>query len=760
MLAWEVARSSEGVSRPGLLSLTFSGLRERFIAPARTAGTRRESIENPVRPLFELYGRAEEIQVMDVTLTDIEAVRDLYAYVMEPAWRIGVRLRIHADRPLDQLDPERLVDPDMGFPLTLERLQYLASRMRRGERPEVPPPGGPAPLVPLDAEQFAAVAAPYGVTQIIAPAGSGKTTVLVERVRELIRRGADPRRILALTFNRAAAQEMRSRLQAAGVGGVQARTFHGLGRAILAEEGLLVGRMRTLTLGQWRRLCAIISRQHEWIEPTEAREIISNAKLVHLMTPDEYRQIAARDAHGEAGAALYALHEKQQRAEGCHDFDDLLLHSVRALRGDRALRRRWQQRFHHVLVDEHQDIEPAQEILTRTLAAPQDSMFAVGDGDQCLYGWRRASVERIVQFDQAYPGVQRVGLRTNYRCPPNVVAASAKLIAANRLRFPQTIMPAPNACEDPAGASVTLGEHQSSGEAAAWAAARLQGRKRGEITVLARTTRLLREVAEACVPLAIRISAPPRVFESHGARAVVEAHLRLAAWPGSATPEDVALIMRHPTRGLPPGDETPVAERLRDGADWEAALALQGGRDGRIADAAIHLAALSEMSDARAFVRMLRGPWGLDRHFAEIERAFRTVEQVEGDELDDMEREAAGKTVERYAQMVQQRQAELLFLRDDEHGVELCTIHGAKGREWPEVIVHGFEIEQMPNARALDVTPQDERRGEGMEAERRIAYVAMTRARQRLHLLATAGKASSFADEAEIRPAGAHSTAS
>src|SRR3954451_24611023 len=191
------------------------------------------------------------------------------------------------------------------------------------------------------------------------------------------------------------------------------------------------------------------------------------------------------------------------------------------------MRRRWQSRFNRVIVDEHKDMELAQEMLVQMLAAPQDSLFVVGDEDQVLYGWRRASALRIVGLDQVYPGLERVALATNYRCPPTVVERSAQLIGENRIRFPKEIKAAPGRIADPS--AVSLDQHGSRGAAATWTAQELRSRGRGEVVVLARTTRLLAEVAQACVEPRILISGPAAIFEARGARAAIEAHFRLAA---------------------------------------------------------------------------------------------------------------------------------------------------------------------------------------------------------------------------------------
>ena len=254
------------------------------------------------------------------------------------------------------------------------------------------------------------------------------------------------------------------------------------------------------------------------------------------------------------------------------------------------------------------------------LAAPQDSLFVVGDPDQLLYGWRRASAARIVALDQTFPGLQRTALATNYRCPPQVVARSAQLIGHNKIRFPQQIAASPN--RHPRDGVLQLREERSQAVAAAWAARRLASSARGDIVVLARTTRLLLTVAEACVPLAIKISAPAELFESRGALKVISAHLQLAARPDLAEPEQVLTVMRYPSRGLPLDSETAVAQALRSGRSWADALRSFEDPRGRLADAAAVLDAVHTIDDAAQFVRAVRSRGGLDVHFDEHERAF------------------------------------------------------------------------------------------------------------------------------------------
>jgi DNA helicase-2/ATP-dependent DNA helicase PcrA len=357
----------------------------------------------------------DKLAVVGVRLRSLDDLLTLHGYVLEPALRSGASVAIESEQRLTGLAPEEFVDPEFEYPYTLERALDMAMRLHRGSAEPAAEQAVPPAALALDAEQRRAVQAHDGVVQVIAPAGSGKTAVLIERVRELLRRGVPAQRILCTTFNRDARIELQERLRATGLHSVAARTFHSIGWGLMREEGLARrGGPRELSFNQWKRLCTMALREEgTWIDPGDARAAIGAIKLGQLATPREFRRQADQRPDGPAVARIYELYERHLAEQAIHDFDDLVLVAVRALREDAELRRRWQSRFWQVLVDEYQDIEPAQELLVRILAAPQDGFFCVGDEDQTLYGWRRASVRRIIDLDHAYPGLQRVSLVHN-----------------------------------------------------------------------------------------------------------------------------------------------------------------------------------------------------------------------------------------------------------------------------------------------------------------------------------------------------------
>ena len=294
----------------------------------------------------------------------------------------------------------------------------------------------------LAPDQRAAATAPPGPILCVAPAGSGKTTTLLARIAWLLDSGAArPGEIAAITFNRKAAIELDERLATVlaplGVaeGAVRVRTFHALGLEILREAGQpvdLVDRLAVLRRivpeagpAGWRRLDTAFSR----------------LKLDLRVTPDE----VARDPDPGPVARAFLAYERELVAEGGLDFDDLVARPLRLLEADEAVRERWRARCADLLVDEAQDLDRAQLRMALLLAAPANRIFLVGDDDQSIYGWRLADVRRVLALADDLPGLRRVDLVVNYRCPASVVERAVRLVGHNVERFTKDIRARPEA---------------------------------------------------------------------------------------------------------------------------------------------------------------------------------------------------------------------------------------------------------------------------------------------------------------------------
>ena len=446
----------------------------------------------------------------------------------------------------------------------------------------------------LDPEQETAVLAPDGVVQVIAPAGSGKTTVLVERVRELRARGVPANRILCTTFNNKAVEELKDRLGKAGLAGAEVRTFHGLGWMICCQEGLFRDRGLCgsgegagpvdLSPSLWWRLAGQAARalgpDGVSLEPAAAKDAVSTLKLGMLLTPEEARRAASGDAGRQTAAELYRLYEEELVKRNGNDFDDFLLLAVRKLREDDEARRRWQDRWQYVLVDEYQDIDPAQATLVQILAAPEDNLFCVGDEDQTLYAWRRASVETVVGLDRSYLGLTRIALAHNYRCPAEVVRRSRQLVEHNEVRFPKRIDPSPGRAGEPDGTVRAL-RFDDQEQAARAAADLLRDGRRDEIVLLSRVTRHLRDVALACVDAGVRFDCPERVLKLSGPIGTAHCYARVfAALPREAPDADaLGRMFVIPNRYLPLRAKQPLAALLGQGLSFAEAIERLGPKE-------------------------------------------------------------------------------------------------------------------------------------------------------------------------------------
>lgn len=493
--------------------MRFGDLKKRVLAIQSPSAGARSGLGNPAESVLGIFRKHPRVAVLCGEPAMDEDLPLLYSYIVEPAFRCGCTLLLSqglSHRQLVRMTPPP--EPFWGHPWSHERLLYL---LAMGREPTAVEYTEPVPRWqrwwsrlfpradsdqadgPLDPEQMAAVQAGDGVVQIIAPAGSGKTTVLVRRVRELQNRGTAAENILCMSFNREAAVEVGERLENAGLTGVAVRSFHAMGLAILREEC----RLRE-TIGELpdADLSDIIERVWDPVSCPRvpnlgaARNIISHFKLALMLTPREATSAAPpEDRAAHLRAALYTEYESVLKATNRFDFDDLVAHANRLLQEDVTVRARWQARFERVLVDEYQDIEPAQALLVGLLAAPQDSLFCVGDEDQCIYAWRRATVRRIIELDQVYPGLERHALVRNYRCGRQIVKASRRLIRHNKMRFRKPLH-AGTAHEGKMVAMSCRGR-QEGADLVAWL---ISDAAHSEVAVLARTTRLLAEVREAC----------------------------------------------------------------------------------------------------------------------------------------------------------------------------------------------------------------------------------------------------------------------
>ncbi|MHB1534484.1 MAG: ATP-dependent helicase, partial [Acidimicrobiales bacterium] len=629
-----------------------------------------------------------------------------------------------------------------------------AESVERGRLTVAPAPGpSPAELAP---DQRAAVEHPSGAARIIAPAGSGKTRVLTERLRHLlVDRRWESDAVLAVAYNKKAQQELDTRC--AGIG-ARTRTLNSLGLWLL---GLALGRTpQVLDERDTRRLVegvAPLRRHRANTDPIGPYlEALSQVRL-GLVDPADVE--AWRD-DVPGLVTVFPAYREALRAAGAVDFDEQIYGAVEALLGDGALRARAQRSCRHLLVDEFQDLTPAHVLLLRLLATPGLDTFGVGDDDQVIYGHAGADPRFLIDYESLWPGAGSHPLEVNYRCPAPVVDAAVRLLSYNERRVVKTIRAARPA--QPCVSELSVSLHSSGAGASSLVAVVAGWRDEGvspeNMAVLTRVNSLLLAphvaLAEAGVPISSVLR--PDILERTGLRAAL-AWLRIAVAPeGSVPSRDLVEVLRRPSRGLPPW----FADRLRRRSRWatKALLDLAGSVPDK--DAAKVEGLVDDVMALRAAAASGGGRCGGDgtgggtgagstarllrviREDIGLGKAMTLLDQSRGGEgsshLDDLE------ALEQVAGLQDDPAAFEAWLRAnfersvDPGGATLSTVHRVKGREWDRVVVYGVSAGLFPHRLAEDV-----------EEERRVLHVAITRGRERVVVLADRGRPSPFLAEME-----------
>jgi DNA helicase-2/ATP-dependent DNA helicase PcrA len=609
--------------------------------------------------------------------------------------------------------------------------------------------------LPLNPAQREAVEYPGGPLLVLAGAGSGKTRVLTARIAHLITTlHVAPQRIFAVTFTNKAAGEMRTRIaQLLGTDprGLWIGTFHSLSARLLRREAPLLGFGQNFTIYDSDDSEALVKRLLEARQlstkvylPRSVHGAISSAKN-RMLTPEELGAKAdtplikvAADVYAALGPAL-----KQANAM---DFDDLLLHPLTLFREHPERLAYWQDRFQHVLVDEFQDTNAAQYLLVRHLAKQHGNLCVVGDDDQAIYGWRGADVRHMLTFQNDFPGTKLVRLEQNYRSTQIILDAANGIIAENTARLGKTLF-----TEKKGGAPVTLLSSADERDEAEWLATEFARRAaEGDVAyegmaILYRTNAQSRPLEEAFrfrgIPY--RLIGAISFYERREVKDLL-AYLRLIANP--ADDEAFFRIVNTPRRGI--GDAS-LALLGRAAAGWQKPLLEASRRAGSVNDlrpnvreALAGVAALLDrlreavgQADPATALETILATTGYEQYLAEegaegMERIENVRELVAGAaawaEVQDPDvAEGSGTPVERYL-----TQAALISPVDedkDEPGVTLLTAHMAKGLEWPIVALAGLEDGLFPLGRSTEQPG-------GVEEERRLCYVGLTRARERLYL--------------------------
>jgi DNA helicase-2/ATP-dependent DNA helicase PcrA len=621
----------------------------------------------------------------------------------------------------------------------------------------LPFPGGAPRRDPLDGlnpAQRQAVLHHEGPALVLAGAGSGKTRVLTTRVARLVEHhGVDPAHILAVTFTNKAAGEMRERI-ARLLGyeprGMWAGTFHAIGARILRQHAPLVGRTAGFTiydeddaLGAVKRLFERHKIGVKEVAPKAVLSAISDAKNA-LVPPREYAELA-KDPFARTVSTLYADLEPALRQANAVTFDDLLTLPVEILRANPQALERYRERFRFLLVDEYQDTNRAQFELVRLLGGERGNVMVVGDDDQSIYGWRGADVRNILDFEKTWPDAAVVKLEENYRSTPNVLDLANVVIAANAGRRGKTLRPT-----RPAGERVSLVGALDDRDEADFVLEEVAARRAGEgrplrdFAVLYRTNSQSRTLEEALRRRGYpyRLVGSVRFYDRREIRDLM-AYLKLVANPNDG--EAFRRVVNVPKRGI--GDTS--VDAIAGLAEAARVPPLEMARRPE-AQAALRPAARAALADFVALVDRLRAaapeasvPELLDDITASVKygdhlkaegpdwqdrldnvRALRdgAVEQVF-----DEEGEVGLTPLDHFLQRAT-LVAGVDALDPNADAITLMTMHNAKGLEFPVVFITGLEDGLFPLARAYDDPAQ-------LEEERRLFYVGITRAEEKLYLL-------------------------
>jgi DNA helicase-2/ATP-dependent DNA helicase PcrA len=595
----------------------------------------------------------------------------------------------------------------------------------------------------LNPEQRAAVESLDGPVLVLAGAGTGKTRVLTTRIAHILASGrARAWEILAVTFTNKAAREMRERVETLVGEGVEAMqwlgTFHAISAKMLRRHAELVGLKSNFTIldtdDQIRLLKQALQAENVDDKRWPARA------LAHMIDGWKNRGLSPKDIPaGEAtyfangkGGALYALYQERLKILNAVDFGDLLLESLRLLRENPDVLAEFQRRFKFILVDEYQDTNTAQYLWLRLIAQGRRNICCVGDDDQSVYGWRGAEVENILRFEQDFPGAKVVRLERNYRSTGHILAAASHLIAHNEGRLGKTLFTDGADGEKPTVTGVWDSEEEARAVGEEIEQLQRRGHRLEEVAILVRASFQMREFEERFITLGLpyRVIGGPRFYERAEIRDAL-AYLRCVA----QSADDLAFerIVNTPKRGL--GDAT--VQLIHELARRETIPLMHAAR------------VLTESEEIkpkpRATLRALLDDFERWRAVIEQKPQHELAEMVLDESgytqmwKDDKTPDAAGRleNLKELARAMEQfpdlpaflEHVSLVMETDEAAGeerVSIMTLHGAKGLEFETVFLPGWEEGLFPHQRSLD----DNGRA-GLEEERRLAYVGITRAKRR-----------------------------
>jgi DNA helicase-2/ATP-dependent DNA helicase PcrA len=608
------------------------------------------------------------------------------------------------------------------------------------------PPREPPYLAGLNAEQREAVLATDGPVLVLAGAGTGKTRVLTTRLAHILStRKAYPNQILSVTFTNKAAREMKERIGALIGGVVEGMqwlgTFHSIGAKMLRRHAELVGLKSNFTIldtdDQLRLMKQLIEAANIDEKRWPARSLasaIDGWKNRGLSPAD----VPGGEGHGYAfgkGVELYAQYQQRLKDLNAADFGDLLLHVLNILKAHPDILADYRERFRYMLVDEYQDTNVVQYLWLKLLATSSGNVCVVGDDDQSIYGWRGAEVENILRFEKDFPGAKTIRLERNYRSSPAILGAASGLITANKGRLGKTLWTEGDPGEKIKVQGVWDAEEEARNIASDAEDLHRREQPYREMAILVRASFQMREFEDRFIALGLpyRVIGGPRFYERAEVRDAM-AYLRLIAQGD----DDLAFerIVNKPKRGI--GDasvqalhlfarsrQLPLLTAAREIADTDelppkarkalAELAANFSRWTGTAAVIPHTELAEMVLDESGYTDMLKADKSAEApgRLENLKEFVRSMESFE----------SLAAFLEHVSLVME--------IAQDESGdrINLMTLHAAKGLEFNTVFLPGWEEGLFPSQRTMD-----ENGLAGLEEERRLAYVGLTRARQRIRV--------------------------
>jgi DNA helicase II / ATP-dependent DNA helicase PcrA len=595
----------------------------------------------------------------------------------------------------------------------------------------------------LNSEQQKAVEATEGPLLILAGAGAGKTKTIVERIKHLVKRGVAPSNILAITFTNKAAKEMRERIER----GIEAdpainrpisiterpfvSTFHSLGVHILREHSQLAGLRRTFAIFDRddskkaiKEALASLGLDPKTHEPGKIISIISREKGRGI-TAEEFGERGARGYMAEVVASVWPRYEQILKRDNALDFDDLLLKTHGLLSKERSVRDYYQNIWRYIHIDEYQDTNRVQYEISKMIVGPEHNICAVGDIDQNIYSWRGAELKNILAFETDYPDALVITLEENYRSTKNILEAANTVIEKNKIRRKKNLFTG-NSTGDKLTLSGTLDE-VAEADFIAYTAEDLikKGTPADEIAVLYRANFQSRVLEESFMHRGV----PYQIlglgfFERKEVKDIIS-YLRAALEPENLA--DLKRIINTPTRGI--GKTTLV--KIFGGHEEDLPPAMKS----KLANFRELLAKLGEyvrtkrVSETVSFIIQASG---LEEEYktsgedgaARLENAYELVSFAA--RYDTLEPEE-GVLQFLTDSALQSDQDEM---KEEQKAVRLMTVHASKGLEFDVVFITGLEVGLFPHEKVTEenLTPEER------EEERRLFYVALTRAKKKVYL--------------------------